>query len=159
MSRPIHRNQIGDTIVEVLFAVVVVGLAIALGYGIASRSLRASRQAQERVEALKIVEGQIEQLKNAANGPGAASFFDTDTVYCIKDGQKIASNDYGPTEKSLETDILESSGYDPQCINGLYYTGISFNVSTDTFTVWTRWNSIGNLKKEEVKTAYRMYAP
>ena len=159
MKRSMHRNQFGDTIVEVLFAVVVVGLAIALGYGIASRSLRASRQSQERIEALKIVEGQIEQLKNAANSGGGASFFDSSAVYCIKDGRKIKSTDYSPLTQSLDEDGLALAGYDPQCVNGLYYTGIHFDDTSDTFTIWARWDSIGNTKKEEIKMAYRMYSP
>lgn len=53
----------GDTIIEVMIALAVLGSIIAGGYAIATKSLNGVRVAQERSEALKIAEGQIETLK------------------------------------------------------------------------------------------------
>ena len=74
-------NQVGDTIVEVMIAVVVLSLTIGGAYGIATRSLRAGRQAQERGEALKLAESQLENIKSQATQPGTAIF--TTNNFCF----------------------------------------------------------------------------
>lgn len=59
----LRLRQRGDTIVEVMIALSVIGLTIATGYSIATRSLNGVRVSHERSEATKIAEGQIEQVK------------------------------------------------------------------------------------------------
>lgn len=56
-------KQKGDTIVEVLIAIAIISLILSLSYGLANRSSQATRMAQERSEALKIGEDQVESLK------------------------------------------------------------------------------------------------
>ncbi len=56
-------NNRGDTIVEVMLALVVMSVAIGVSYGVANRSLKGMRIAQERGEATKIAESQAERLK------------------------------------------------------------------------------------------------
>lgn len=65
------KSQAGDTIIEVLIALAVLGSIITGGYAIATRSLNGVRIAQERGEALKIAETQAEIIKQ---------FFDTKTT-------------------------------------------------------------------------------
>lgn len=60
-----YRKQRGDTIIEVLFSVVIIGLALGAAFTLANRSLNIGRAAQERTEALKIAESRIELLKIA----------------------------------------------------------------------------------------------
>lgn len=57
----------GDTIVEVLIAIAVVSLVLAGAFVSSNRSLKATRTAQERGEALKLAESQVEQIKLAAD--------------------------------------------------------------------------------------------
>lgn len=59
----LFQSNRGDTIVEVLLALAVLGSVIVGAYSIATRSLNGVRVAQERSEATKIAEGQIESLK------------------------------------------------------------------------------------------------
>lgn len=56
-------NQSGDTIIEVLICMAIVSFSLGISYGIARRSLSQVRVAQERTEALKIAEQQIERIK------------------------------------------------------------------------------------------------
>ena len=63
MMKLARHSKRGDTIVEVLFAMVVIGLSLAAAFGIANRSLQISRSSQERTEAQKIAESQIELIK------------------------------------------------------------------------------------------------
>ena len=53
----------GDTIVEVLIAISVMSLLIGGAFVLTNRSLQGTRAAQERLNALKLVESQLEQLK------------------------------------------------------------------------------------------------
>ena len=57
-------KQRGDTIVEVMLALTVIGMALGVSYGIANRSLATGQLAQERTEALKLAESQLEILKS-----------------------------------------------------------------------------------------------
>lgn len=162
--RKIIRNQAGDTIIEVMIAVIVVGLAIGLAYGTASRSLRGIRQSQERAEALKKVEGQIERLKALAHTNNQL-IFGNNQVYCIVD---IPATEDSPAQKNkkiqhsgkislptLSGDPLGDS-YPSQCIEGLYHIAIATKANNQ-FTVTARWFGIGENEKEEVKINYRIH--
>lgn len=159
--RKLLQSQFGDTIVEVLLAVVVVGLAVTLGYGVASRSLKANRQAQERVEALKVVESQLERLKKRATTDSAATaggVFQTNS-FCLADSggtNQVISQD-APAD-NIKDDPL--TGYNNDCVDGLYHVNVKRdNTGNDTvqFTVTARWFGIGGVEKEETLVKYRVY--
>lgn len=57
------KDHRGDTIVEILIALTVIGVLLSGGYAIATRSLKGIRIAQERSEATKVAERQAELLK------------------------------------------------------------------------------------------------
>lgn len=59
-------TQLGDTIVEVLICMAIAGLALGLAYGTTRRSLNQIREAEERQEAVKLAEEQIERLQGIA---------------------------------------------------------------------------------------------
>lgn len=81
------RSQSGDTIIEVLLAMVVVGLSLGTAYGIANGALATGRNAQERSEAVKIAESQIELLKNNIDPAGLNINYTTPlTPFCIQVG-------------------------------------------------------------------------
>lgn len=63
MKRTLKLNKRGDTIVEVMLALVVISTAIGVSYSVANRSLKGMRISQERAEATKIAESQAERLK------------------------------------------------------------------------------------------------
>ena len=82
-------NQLGDTIVEVMIVLAVLGLALGISYQTASRSLKTTRSAQESSQATEILAGEVEGLRtltcsNVSVGtcPSAAQVFNT-TPYCI----------------------------------------------------------------------------
>jgi type II secretory pathway pseudopilin PulG len=60
----IKQSQIGDTIIEVLLSMSVIGLVLGAAFGIANRSVSLGQEAQERSEALKIAESQLEIFKS-----------------------------------------------------------------------------------------------
>jgi len=56
-------KQSGDTIVEVLFALIVIGIILTGGYSVVTHSILDERDAQEHSYALGLVQSQIEQLR------------------------------------------------------------------------------------------------
>jgi prepilin-type N-terminal cleavage/methylation domain-containing protein len=63
-------NQKGDTIVEVLIAIAVVSTVLVAAYQTTGQNIRSAQATQERTEALKLAEGQLERLRS--NGVLAA---------------------------------------------------------------------------------------
>lgn len=158
-------KQKGDTIVEVMLAVMVIALTVSGAYGVASRSLKAARQAQERGEALKLAEGQLETIKGITSGvvsPAAGDdIFDTSKTFCLKGNDKIEfGSTWGDTIKTLDVDNLDD--YPAECgpVNGLYHLTVQ-TVSLDNniyqYTVAVRWYRVGSSAKDEVKIDYRLY--
>jgi len=154
-------NQVGDTIVEVLLAVVVISLAIGIGYSIASRSLNTVRQAQERTEAVKQVENQIERLKKLAatdNCSGPSSALCQPSSFCLGDNNQIIS--ISPTPTNIASDPLTSVAYGSgACLkNNLYYVSITPEGGSPPrqYQVRARWLGLNNQKQETVVT-YRIY--
>lgn len=61
ISKP--RGQRGDTIVEVMFALAVLGAVLGGAYVVVSRNVITNQSSQERLQAIKIAEAQFERLK------------------------------------------------------------------------------------------------
>lgn len=76
------KLQRGDTIIEVMFAMVVIGFSLSIAFGIANKSIQTTQATQERTEAQKIAESQIELLKvKYATDGGFIKALDRD--YCL----------------------------------------------------------------------------
>ncbi len=57
------KNNAGDTIVEVMVVLAVLGLAIGISYATASRSLTNTRSSQENSSATELLKSQVEVLR------------------------------------------------------------------------------------------------
>lgn len=53
----------GDTIVEVLIAVAVIGAVLGGAYTVVNRNIKNNQQSQEQTKAVKLAEAQLEQLR------------------------------------------------------------------------------------------------
>ncbi|TAH34192.1 hypothetical protein EYC59_03495 [Candidatus Saccharibacteria bacterium] len=74
MNARLFAQQTGDTIVEVLIAVAVIAFTITGAYALSLRSTVSTQDAQERGQALKLVETQLEFLRNAGTISGGNCF-------------------------------------------------------------------------------------
>jgi type II secretory pathway pseudopilin PulG len=176
----IIKNNRGDTIVEVLIALAIIGAVIGTTYAIASVSLRQGRQAQERTEALKVAESQIELLKefgktktnlsvmyNINYRKATPSFVNS---FCLTSSVTgIATHD----QPTVPDDIFTvadpiATPYTPLCKQG---QGGRYNVSVQridekqfsgelteysTFDVRIRWDRLGG-GRDEVKVLYKLH--
>jgi type II secretory pathway pseudopilin PulG len=142
-------NKTGDTIIEVLLSLAVLGMVISTAFAIASRSLKRAQQAQERTEATKLVEGQIDRIKylsesNLASDITAFSDITTSTTaMCLK---PLTQNDQR---------IIQSYTVGDNCKEGIFNYSISYDASAHLFTIKTVWPSLGSNGEENVTMKYR----
>lgn len=135
-------KQRGDTIIEVLLAMSVIGLVLGSSFGIANRSLAIGRAAQERTEALKIAESQLELLKEFPDKINAYSD-PLNNEFCIV-GARNNADDYYTYEA-----VDESS---PGCIDidgaggeGLYSIVVEApgDTALNPYKINVTWQRVG----------------
>ncbi len=135
IKRIINR---GDTIVEVLIAIVVVSTILTGAYVLSNKSIKGTRSAKEHTVALKYAENQIERLRGAFNTTPPTTI--PTAGFCM--------------DETTNNPVLGS------CVinNGIDYTVIdscpAANPRLCTITVtWVSNRGIGN---DQVSLAYRL---
>jgi type II secretory pathway pseudopilin PulG len=146
----IHKiyKQRGDTIIEVMMSLVVIGLSLGLAYGIVNRSIENGRSARERTAALKLAESQLEFLSNTPVAELAQ--FKTSDSYCIYKGSKIVITG-DPTTKCIgdNRNSNEQKLYDIE----LKYTAENSG-EPDFFESIVKWGSPSSPEKLVVNIRY-----
>lgn len=144
----------GDTIVEVLLAIAIVSSVLTSAFVAANRAYRGTRMSQERMEALKLAETQVELLKSLAGAKDSTLFDDSKGApYCIADDgslKKLSASGL----PVLDADNF--AAYPPECNSNLYYFSVQYDESDDTFSVRARWDGLDS-QKQEVALLYRAY--
>ncbi len=127
-------KQRGDTIIEVLLAMTVIGLILATSFGIANRAMRTGRAAQERNEALKAAETQLEltkaYLKDGANN--ITTFTGAGNPFCI-DVNALSAGNAAVINTDARCNDTDGAG-----AAGLYSVAVS--ESGGTYTVNVQWD-------------------
>ncbi len=163
----------GDTIVEVLIAISVVSIILGGAYVTSSRSLGNIRGAQERIEALKLIEGQLERLSVIAQtDDGSTNVFTTRTnIFCIDPNSAVinattSTRGFGsmtPTSpNSLDKDNF--STYASDCNGG---AGVQYHLAIDrqddpgdtsgaVFIGYARWDRVNGGGRDELTVRYRL---
>lgn len=129
------KNSRGDTLIEVLLAISIVGLILVASYALANRSTQAIRQAQERSEALKNAESQVESLITFLNSGQA-----TPTgAFCLNGTTPVAGGcSFGP--------------------DGRYGLSISTEPSNpNTYNITVRWDRVTGGGQDELTLRHRIY--
>ncbi|HWB38788.1 MAG TPA: type II secretion system protein [Candidatus Saccharimonadales bacterium] len=89
MTSKFFKRQRGDTIVEVMVVLAIIGLALSVSYAIANRSLLGVRQSQEHSAALQLAQEQLEELRGLYL---AGATFDDTTNQCMNLGDQKSGN-------------------------------------------------------------------
>ncbi|MEX0881444.1 MAG: prepilin-type N-terminal cleavage/methylation domain-containing protein [Candidatus Saccharimonadales bacterium] len=133
----LRRHQAGDTIVEVMVAITIMGLALGGAYALSNRSFHTSQHTHERIAALSLAQGQIEFLKDRGL---------KGTVGSLPNGQFCFDDDNGQTP-------LASSSTCRTYDNKVYDVAIS--KSGNTFTVQVTWAGVGTGRQNNVILYYK----
>jgi prepilin-type N-terminal cleavage/methylation domain-containing protein len=136
----------GDTIVEVLIAIAVISLILGGAYVTTNGSLRATRSAQERGNALKLVESQVEQLKGLiASNPDAVFGGGTPSPFCIYNNAIVA-----PATGNCNVNTAGEP-------TGARIFNIEITRAGNVFTIENNWADVGGRQNAETKITYRAY--
>jgi prepilin-type N-terminal cleavage/methylation domain-containing protein len=175
-----NTTQAGDTLIEVMIAMAIIGLVIAVSYSTANRALQVGRRAQERTEALKEAESQIETLKSIGGLTGANDIFSTiaggptDPSFCVSASGIVEQNNVNPDifASGVNLDVAPvgvptgAITYNSACVGGIdgryrksitrtdFQAGASSPIQS-TFTVRVRWFKIGG-GLDEVALVYKL---
>lgn len=127
-----HRlRQDGDTIVEVLIAIVVVSAVLTGAFSIANLSLKSIRMAQERGEAQKIAQQSVELLNSFR--PPNSGVTAQNAPFCIESGPGGSV----PTAFELADVSNCASGAENR-----YRTSITRTTSGPVFKIRVVWDGI-----------------
>jgi type II secretory pathway pseudopilin PulG len=170
-----NKTLRGDTIVEVLIAMAVLGLVLTSAFAISNRSYATGISARERSEALEIAESQLELLRVASNSADDSLLDMTNpadpTLFCIDSGATILDRidfDFGVTVEETQG-LIDPINYPVGCQIGTdnrYKVSIEETPLLDIngvategkiFSVRVRWQSIVGNIIDEVNHEYRTY--
>ena len=143
-------SERGDTIVEVLISIAIISLILGGAFATTSRSLRATRDTQERSDGLKLVESQIEQLKGVAVANPTAIFGSDPGSFCVSSGSVVASSSTACAVNAAGSHV---SGSTPEY--RLVITRVMTGQMTE-FTIVNTWDGITG-KQAKVQMKYRLY--
>ena len=142
------RNIRGDTLIEVLVAITVLGTVIAATYSLSSRASRIGQASQERAEAVKLMEQQSELVRTVIK----------DVAYInLRDDIRSAQDKclfFGAS--GVEVTTLDN--FREQCEN---YGGSRYNITLvyrgeDTYEVLANWEGAGSEDEQRGNLVFRV---
>jgi prepilin-type N-terminal cleavage/methylation domain-containing protein len=147
----LRRSQRGDTIVEVLIAIAIVSSVLGVTYGAMNRNLLITRANQERTEASKIAQGQLEAIR----GLTAAQLTTiAGNSFCIINGMVTYPTNGTVPATNINSDVFANYG---SCKSDFYNFVIKkFSGETYKYQVYVRWDKIGGDSREQIIMSYRI---
>jgi type II secretory pathway pseudopilin PulG len=156
--RKLLKNQTGDTIVEVLLAVAIIAGVLAVSYATMNRNLVNIRDNQERTEATKLAQGQLESLFAKWRSDAAQITSLGSGGFCIND-VSVAPIALGGSAPNTDPTVDNLIGDYGSCRDGFYSYGVKVSdASTNTYTAYVRWERVGG-GLNQVLYAYRLGSP
>jgi prepilin-type N-terminal cleavage/methylation domain-containing protein len=141
----------GDTIIEVMVVLAVLGLAIGISFATANRSLLQTRGAQENAQATALLQSQIEELRFlSSNAPGSSNYIYQSGLFCVNSSNTIVNAFTGAT--------LSNYGiYPSACVQSFYHLAISYSTINDTFTLTAYYDDAQGQGQDTVTLTYRLH--
>ncbi len=155
LKRFLPRGNRGDTIVEVLIVVVVLATVVGGAYSIAIRSQKANQQAQEHSQALKIAEGQLENLRSHETTIEQSQFCFAPNGDIIHLDNAIPSNAADDNFDNYVGCKQSPEGRNCDSGSGSFCYNVGITKTGDNYRVTVRWDGI-NGSKDNVSLFYRM---
>ena len=147
-SAGLGENQAGDTIVEVLIAIAIISVVLVTAYAITARNSAIMAATQEREQAQRLVEGQIEYLANAGKTNASQDCFTPGTG---TDSGAICSNITATGSGATYTLIV--AGPAPGASLPAACNAVS--TTTNTYSICAYWTSLNS--KSPIDSNVTMY--
>lgn len=130
------KNQLGDTMVEVMMSMAILAVILATAYATSSHSLQGGLNAQYRDQALSYAKQQLELIKNADNTSAQAiGGFKVGQPFCI-DPSTTQLHSVDSSTKTCPLPVGSSGSSQSQ-----YSIVDSYNSSNKTFAATVQWPS------------------
>lgn len=143
--KPLSRR--GDTIIEVMVVLAVLGLALSMAYTTANRSLKNTRQAQENAEASVLAQSQIEALRSMTVAGNPQNIFQAGP-YCVNTSTTPYVVVAPPSNACMANPL-----YDVK----IEYQQLSAIPKGGTFKVTITWADVSGQGNDTVTSVYRLY--
>ena len=142
------RTDRGDTLVEVLISMSVIGFILASTFVTANQSSTNIRDSQEHAEATAILQGQVESLRPLATGTASAIY--GNNIFCTDSAGTVQTGFQYGTIPSLTNDSW--SMYPAACQNagGRYNLSVAYDNTTQVFTLRARWDRLSHGRDEAI---------
>jgi type II secretory pathway pseudopilin PulG len=138
-------TQRGDTIVEVLIAIAVVSSVLGMSYATMNRNLLTIRDNQERTEAVKLAQGQIESIKFAwnTNDPALIASVGSNEAFCMNGA--VHRDFTGALGVEPDITLDDPTTYHAECsdLQGIYRRAVEYDSLADLYRIYVRWDRIG----------------
>jgi len=149
------QSQRGDTIVEVLIAIAVASSVLAVTYGAMNRNLLITRDSQERTEATKIAQGQIELFKLYRDQDETKAYTGNFCLDSTTTNPIVGFTGGSPTA-TLPDDFTHYPAACVDTVTGFYHYGIVADVATPgSFKFYVRWDRVDGIGQDQVLMVYR----
>jgi type II secretory pathway pseudopilin PulG len=146
----VYKNQFGDTIVEVMIAIVVLGAALGGAFAISNRSTRTTQANHERYQAQVLANSQAERLKSNYN-----TFIQANTRSSYVAGSTClnASNNWEADIVNCTIDGLYDIKLEPVPITPPDEAQAAAG-SAITYKIVVKWDSLTSGGKDNVELLY-----
>lgn len=168
----IGKTNRGDTIIEVLIAITIAGLAIATSYSIAQKAIQKAVAARERDKAIGLLEGQVNALKlrwqEKTDEASFATNFAAVANFCLvanANDPNDSTNWPAQTNGIADTSLTQQpkGNYNSACIQDpldkIYYLNIKpvpdTGSSKPDFRLDVRWSRLGGGPDNDATFYYR----
>lgn len=153
-------GQRGDTLVEVLICILIVSMILTGAYVTTNKSTIRVIDSQERAEGLKLVQGQLEQIRQNAT-TASPNIFDQPVAgtFCMVNGAIV--NGTNANCRQDRSGAAAPVGVDPAYQIAARRTACDPTLGLPTpcslFTVRATWNSISTKGQAYQEMSYRLY--
>jgi type II secretory pathway pseudopilin PulG len=151
----------GDTIVEVMIVLAVLGLAISISYATANKSLQAVRSAQESAKAHQLLQSQTELLRALSvtgnTNPAKNVFIPGPFCVDVRDPINVP-----PTVKLITITNNTKDASDPCYYDELYSINVTYVDTVNnpsTFYLKAVWPDVNGKDTDGASLTYRFYKP
>ena len=166
MTRQFKKlGNAGDTIVEVLIVLAVLGLSMSIAYATANTGLQKSRNAQEHSQALGIINSQVELLRStfAKQAGGSIETQAASGPFCLSPSASAPVtitplSNSGPNKfnESLAADTLNTTTYPGPCTQDAFYKISIVGRGGGVYDFRVRWEGLGSLGRQQEELTYKI---
>lgn len=158
IGKPHRLGQGGDTLIEVLICILVVALILGGAYVTVHQASLKVRDSQEHAEALKLVQSQLEELRQYASKTGGTTIFNINPPFCMLDTGPVSST----TPPGLAGCVQDNTGHATTNQPAYALTIGRQDCATvaprcQLFTVKATWTDVSGDHNNSEQMVYRLY--